>query len=524
MNPNRLIRSFTIRTRMLGAVFVVAASLLLVGAVGFAGQTYSNSVSMSFFSVEFAALQRIDALRNALNQMSLHEKDMLIQYESTDKFGKARDAWKKTFDEADVLGKELGESLPDPAMAAQAKKAMEQLASYKVRFGPLLKQLEAQSFDTGRAALVVVTRVQADYNAARATVEGLAKDINASAAVGQQRLQASGKTVTILLLGTIGVLLVVILPLTLINMHSICKPLDEAEALARAIATGDLTDRHVDTQGRDEAARLLHALAGMQHSLRDIIRQVRSSTDSINTASSEIATGNIDLSQRTEQTASNLQQAASSMEQLTGTVKQSADSARQANQLAASAAEVAQRGGNVVSQVVSTMNEINASSKKISDIIGVIDGIAFQTNILALNAAVEAARAGEQGRGFAVVASEVRSLAQRSAQAAREIKGLIGTSVEKVETGSRLVADAGSTMGEIVGSVQRVSDIIGEITAASSEQSDGIGQVNSAVAQLDQMTQQNAALVEQSAAAADSLQQQAGALSQVVATFRLEAA
>jgi methyl-accepting chemotaxis protein len=211
------------------------------------------------------------------------------------------------------------------------------------------------------------------------------------------------------------------------------------------------------------------------------------------------------------------------MEQLTGTVKQSADSARQANQLAVSAAEVAQRGGTVVSQVVCTMDEINASSRKIADIIGTIDGIAFQTNILALNAAVEAARAGEQGRGFAVVAGEVRSLAQRSAEAAREIKALIGASVDKVDTGSRLVADAGATMTEIVASVQRVTDIIGEITAASAEQSDGIGQVNTAVTQLDQMTQQNAALVEQSAAAAESLKDQAGRLAQLVGRFRLEA-
>src|SRR3982750_2227870 len=209
------------------------------------------------------------------------------------------------------------------------------------------------------------------------------------------------------------------------------------------------------------------------------------------------------------------------MEQLTGTVKQSADSARQANQLASSAAEVALRGGSVVEKVVSTMNEINASSKKIADIIGVIDGIAFQTNILALNAAVEAARAGEQGRGFAVVAGEVRNLAQRSAQAAKEIKGLIGASVEKVEGGTRLVADAGKTMQEIVGSVQRVTDIIGDITAAASEQSEGIGQVNGAVTQLDQMTQQNAALVEQSAAAAESLKEQAVKLAQVVSTFRI---
>ena len=250
------------------------------------------------------------------------------------------------------------------------------------------------------------------------------------------------------------------------------------------------------------------------------VSAVRGSTTNIETACSEIATGNQDLSVRTEQTASNLQRTASSMEALTSTVKQSADAAHQANQLAASAAEVAARGGAVVSQVVATMDEINHSSKKIADIIGVIDGIAFQTNILALNAAVEAARAGEQGRGFAVVASEVRSLAGRSAEAAKEIKALISASVEKVDSGSRLVHNAGNTMTEIVYSVKRVSDIIGDITAASAEQSDGIAEVNHAIAQLDQMTQQNAALVEQSAAAAESLRDQAQRLVGAVEVFR----
>jgi methyl-accepting chemotaxis protein len=293
-----------------------------------------------------------------------------------------------------------------------------------------------------------------------------------------------------------------------------------ARGALRRIADGDLS---TDASATSDQG-LMGELQRTRQRLRTLVDQVRTSTDSISTASVQIASGNQDLSARTEQTASNLQQTASSMEELTGTVKQSADSARQANQLAASAAEVAQRGGSVVSQVVATMDEITASSKKIADIIGVIDGIAFQTNILALNAAVEAARAGEQGRGFAVVASEVRSLAQRSAEAAREIKGLIGASVERVETGSKLVADAGSTMHEIVASVQRVSDIIGEITAAAAEQSDGIGQVNTAVTQLDQMTQQNAALVEESAAAAESLKDQANRLAQLVAAFRLGAA
>ncbi len=293
-------------------------------------------------------------------------------------------------------------------------------------------------------------------------------------------------------------------------------------AAAARIATGDLGSAN-EIAGNDEFRPTLERMSEMQASLQRLVGQVQSSTESIATASAEIASGNLDLSGRTEQTASSLQQTASAMEQLTGTVRQSADSARQANQLASNATEVASRGGAVVTQVVATMEKIHTSSKKIADIIGVIDGIAFQTNILALNAAVEAARAGEQGRGFAVVASEVRSLAQRSAEAAREIKTLIGASVESVESGSRLVADAGQTMAEIVSSVQRVSNIIGEISAAASEQSEGIGQVNGSVTQLDQMTQQNAALVEESAAAAESLKTQAHALTQVVAVFKLGA-
>ncbi len=302
----------------------------------------------------------------------------------------------------------------------------------------------------------------------------------------------------------------------------VARPLQQLSGAVTALSGGDLTQPFHSTRA-DEIGHLIREVDSLRVQFQQTLGSVRNSVDSINTASAEIASGNQNLSTRTEQTASNLQQAASSMEQLTGTVKQSADSARQANQLACSAAEVAARGGQVVSRVVATMDDINTSSKKIADIIGVIDGIAFQTNILALNAAVEAARAGEQGRGFAVVAGEVRNLAQRSAEAAKEIKGLIVASVEKVESGSKLVADAGKTMTEIVGSVQRVNDIIGEITAAASEQSDGIALVNTSVVQLDSMTQQNAALVEQSAAAAESLKQQAGSLSQVVSVFRIHA-
>ncbi len=308
--------------------------------------------------------------------------------------------------------------------------------------------------------------------------------------------------------------------MALLITRSITRPIARAVTVAETVAAGDLrSDVQVDRQ--DETGQLLGALQRMNASLVSIVGQVRNSADSIATGSSQIATGNADLSQRTEEQASNLQQTAASMEELTSTVKQNADTARQATQLASSASAAATEGGRVVGQVVATMDEIAESSRKIADIIGVIDGIAFQTNILALNAAVEAARAGEQGRGFAVVAAEVRSLAQRSAQAAKEIKTLIGQSVEKVGDGSRLVDEAGKSMNEIVAQVRRVSDLIGEISAASSEQSTGIGQIGDAVAQLDQVTQQNAALVEESAAAADSLKHQAAQLARTVAVFRL---
>jgi methyl-accepting chemotaxis protein len=304
--------------------------------------------------------------------------------------------------------------------------------------------------------------------------------------------------------------------------RKIVTELAHAASLANEVANGNLAV-NAATERQDEVGDLLRAMSAMVFQLNASMRTVRESSESIHQASAEIANGNQDLSLRTEQTATNLQQASTSTEQLNTTVHQSAESARQAFDLAGNASAVAARGGEVVGQVVTTMEEINVSARKISDIISVIDGIAFQTNILALNAAVEAARAGEQGRGFAVVASEVRSLAGRSAEAAKEIKNLIGVSVTKVDSGSRLVASAGETMNEIVNSVQRVSDMIGQISAASNEQSEGISHVNVAVAELDQMTQQNAALVEQSAAAAESLREQAQRLAQVVSTFKLTA-
>ena len=304
--------------------------------------------------------------------------------------------------------------------------------------------------------------------------------------------------------------------------RSITGPLLSAVDLAERVADGNLVPSGQNLQASDdEIGRLQVTLRRMRETLAQTIGGIREAAESISTASSEIASGNQDLSARTEKAASSLEETASAMEQLTGTVLQSAQSASQANVLASSAAQVALRGGEVVSQVVNTMGEINTSSRKIADIIGVIDGIAFQTNILALNAAVEAARAGEQGRGFAVVAGEVRLLAGRSAEAAKEIKALIGSSVDRVETGARLVGEAGKTMEELVSAVQRVKDIMGEITTATAEQSDGIGQVNIAITQLDQVTQQNAALVEESTAAAESLREQAHTLAGMVGTFKV---
>ncbi|WP_151637414.1 methyl-accepting chemotaxis protein [Noviherbaspirillum aerium] len=305
--------------------------------------------------------------------------------------------------------------------------------------------------------------------------------------------------------------------------RSITRPLSYAVEVATKVAGGDLTSK-IESSSKDEIGRLLQALQSMNSSLQRIVTQVQSGTHAMSTASAEIASGNQDLSSRTEEQASSLEETASSMEELTSTVRQNADNARQANQLAASASDVASKGGQVVSQVIDTMASINDSSRKIVDIISVIDGIAFQTNILALNAAVEAARAGEQGRGFAVVASEVRTLAQRSAAAAKEIKSLIDDSVGKVEVGSALVDQAGVTMDEVVVSVKRVSDIINEIASASQEQSAGIEEINQAISQMDQVTQQNAALVEEAAAAAESMQEQAGNLAQVVAVFKTDGA
>ncbi|HEY4317286.1 MAG TPA: methyl-accepting chemotaxis protein, partial [Herbaspirillum sp.] len=341
--------------------------------------------------------------------------------------------------------------------------------------------------------------------------------------VSKQEYQASQSRYRLLLQACLAGVALAILFSAVVGVwlvRAITRPLNRAVEIAQAVASGDLT-QHIVPESNDETGKLTAALKGMNDNLRQIVGQVRRGTETIATASAQIASGNLDLSSRTEEQASSLEETAAAMEEITSTVRQNADNARQANQLAVSASSVASDGGQAVDQVVSTMNSINESSRRIVDIISVIDGIAFQTNILALNAAVEAARAGEQGRGFAVVASEVRNLAQRSAAAAKEIKELIGDSVGKVDAGGKLVEQAGSTIAEVVASVKRVTDVVAEISAAGQEQSSGIDQVNLAITQMDEVTQQNAALVEEAAAAAASLQDQAANLAQLVSVFKL---
>ena len=419
---------------------------------------------------------------------------------------------------------ELQKGLEGVAQSPADKEQMGRIAAARKTMMDLRNQAR-QIKENGRYD-EAVRLVQQSYVPAVAAYLGALQDfvqLQERTAQERQAEMADARALTVKIAGgAVLALLAAIVLGAFFLIRSIQQPLGQANALAARIAGGDLRDHALDASRSDEFGELLRSLATMREALARMVQDVRHSTDSIAVASAQIATGNQDLSARTEQTSSNLQETAAAMEEFTSTIQQSASSAAQASQLAGSASEVARRGGAVVTEVVSTMDEIQQSSRKIADIIGVIDGIAFQTNILALNAAVEAARAGEQGRGFAVVAGEVRSLAQRSADAAKEIKDLIGTSVERVESGSRLVQDAGATMDEIVQSVQRVVDMIGEITAASAEQSAGISQVNQAVGQLDQMTQQNAALVEESAAAAQSLREQADHLAQVVATFRID--
>jgi methyl-accepting chemotaxis protein len=514
------LRNISVRSRFVLVMAVVTVSLIGLGLWGFASSKKSNDTTSRLFQEATAASTEVGSLREALSNLRRYEATMMAMASANPSgVDDVVKLWKQELATTAKIGERLVAANPgDTAIAGMVATQNKLLADYAAVIAPIAAQLQGATMDAtvalayaGKADDTLKLLQQNTSNLLQAQQSNLE---NTRTALANDATMAS--TLRLLL---VGGTLALFLPLMWLTLRSVCGPLDEAIKVASRIATGDLGAEWT-VREKDEPARLMLALQAMQQELRALVGKVRESAESIQTASSEVASGNMDLSERTEQTASNLQQTASSMTELTGAVRQSAQAAAQASQLASSASDVARRGGEVVTRMVSTMDEINASSKKIADIIGVIDGIAFQTNILALNAAVEAARAGEQGRGFAVVASEVRSLAHRSADAAKEIKVLIGTSVSKVESGSLLVQGAGTTMTEIVASVQRVADIIGEITAASAEQSGGIEQVNTAVMELDRMTQQNAALVEQSAAASESLKHQAVVLAGTVSAFR----
>ncbi len=515
-----LMRGFSIRLRMWGAIVMVLGLFAFVGGVGLFGGLKVKSLSDDFMHHSVHEIEAMATIRQHIARVRLLEKQMVIDYDDGVQVLKHRESWTLELAATTKALQGLLEGAEDEDNPL-AREAVTRLASYAERSGPVLQNIQNGGYDNARTADRMLARAKEEVAVVESLVDRIAAITNTEAVATRDEVSRSIQQVGIAFIATLCVVVAVVGPLTLLNSRSITAPIGYAVRVAEAIADGDLS-RPIHSEGRDEAATLLASLRRMQESLCRVVGQVHASSQSIHIASAEVASGNGDLSQRTEQSAAALQQTASSMEELTATVRQSADAARQASGLAQSASGVAQRGGEAVAMVVATMEQINTSSRRIADIVSTIDGIAFQTNILALNAAVEAARAGEQGRGFAVVASEVRSLASRSADAAREIKGLIGASVGRVEAGSQQVATAGQTMQEIVASVQRVNQIIGEISAAATEQSSGIGQVNQSVAQLDESTQQNAALVEQSAAAAASLKEQAARLAEVVATFQLQ--
>ena len=502
--------------------FGTAFSLILLMAIGVLGYVALDSTRTTLKDLlDRKAQILVDSgeLRTTLGELLRHEKDIIIHYNNANEVNDLRRAWSDTLARLRADVQRLGEG-GSPALHEGAQQVLAALAAYDEGISPVLEQVERAQID-GAAAGAYASRTAEHTQAADQQLSALATAARSDMNAGQARLEGRIQMLLAVLAGSLVLALAVLIPLTVLNLRSITRSLREARDMARQIEQGDLTHRALGVQ-RDEIGQVVQAMDGMQAALRDLVGRVRHASESISVASAEIASGNQDLSTRTEQAAASLQATASSMAELFSSVRQSAEAARQASRLADSASEVAARGGDAVSRVVATMQDIHAAAQKIAEIVGVIDGIAFQTNLLALNAAVEAARAGEQGRGFAVVAAEVRGLAQRSAEAAKEIRALIGASVDKVETGSTLVQHAGTTMTEIVASVQRVAAIIGEISTATAEQGQGIDQVNGAVQRLDHMTQQNAALVEESAAAAESLREQAVQLSEVVSVFKLE--
>ena len=514
------ISNLRVKTKLMLGFAVMALVVLLVSILSVRSLGNSNERFAGYLDGASKREHMATEIRGAANRRAIAARNLVLVTEAADREAE-KAAVTKAHEDMKTSLAAMKESLKASDATATNRELFQRIEDVEAKYGPVALSIVGLAVDGKRdeaiarmnaecrPLLAALLKATGDY-IANARNEGAASVQLASADFSSDRLTL----VIVCVLAALGAF-----ALGWFISNTVTTPLNRAVALAEAVAAGDLrSDITVDR--KDETGQLLSALKKMNESLATMVGSVRQSADGIATASSQIATGNQDLSSRTEQQASALQQTAASMQEMTATVRHNAESSRQASQLATSAADVAGRGGQVVQQVVATMGEISASSKRIADIIGVIDGIAFQTNILALNAAVEAARAGEQGRGFAVVASEVRSLAQRSADAAKEIKSLIQDSVGKVDTGSALVGEAGRTMTEIVEQVRRVTSLVAEINASTNEQSSGIVQVNQSVASIDQGTQQNAALVEESAAAAESLKQQASGLLDVIARFK----
>jgi len=514
------LQDFTVRARLYALAGISMLMLMVVGGTGLYSLNASTDAFKHFVDNDNQSLVYVSTMRAEAGNLRRYEKDMVINLEDSEAIEKYRVDWRKAYDRFAKAEQELAKLELPPAEQQLNKAIDEGLRAYKSEMDLFMGKVGEKAFADPASANKALGAAKKAIRPMEEKLAELVAAIDKDADEGEVEIAAHEKRIRMSLIFISLGSLALIGFYTAFNIRSILQPLSEVQQSAERIAGQDLSE-DIRPHGQCETGDLMRGVKAMQDSLREVVGNVRNATDSIATAAAEVSAGGHDLSHRTEQAASNLEETASAMEELTASVKHNADSARQANQLATEAAGVAQRGGEVVGEVVSTMSRISASSNKISDIISTIDGIAFQTNILALNAAVEAARAGEQGRGFAVVASEVRSLAQRSAEAAKEIKGLITASSESVEAGAALVERAGGTMQEVIASISRVSNIVAEISHSTAEQSTGIGQIGQAINQLDTMTQQNAALVEQSAAAAQSLQTQADELAKSVAVFKL---